>query len=248
MTASVPGEGEQAPPRDLVMTFIRREDYEIFDNWHVMGMRGTGSKQAVVEDVFVPHRRVISQSDWMRGDAPGYGVHDDPFYRTPPMEVFCAELSSIFVGVGEAAIDAFSERIMTKKNPYPPFELLRHERSAQRRIGYARAKVDTAAAVLDRIIKQQSDYTAQAAAEKFEFPSEPRRRVFMLLQQIARIVGEAVDMLFEASGTSASQSGQQMERIYRDLSTMRTHFLLDSDRSAENWGATFLGLDDYSPY
>lgn len=61
------------------MTWIRREDYEIFDNWNVVGMRGTGSKQAIVNDVCVPQHRTISQPEWFAGDAPGYGVHDDPF-------------------------------------------------------------------------------------------------------------------------------------------------------------------------
>jgi len=248
MAAALPGDGARAPTKDLLMVIIRREDYEIFDNWHVMGMRGPGSKQAVVKDVFVPSQRAISQTAWLLGDAPGYGVHDDPFYSTPPMEVFCTELSSICVGVGEAAIDAYHERVMTKKNAYPPFELLRTERSAQRRLGHARARVDAAAAVVDRMIGQQAEYAERAAAGRFEFPSDTRRRVFMLAQQVVRNVTEAVDPLFETSGTSATQSGQQMERIYRDLATIRTHFILDADRSAENWGATFLGLDAYSPY
>ncbi len=43
----------------------------------------------------------------------------------------------------------------------------------------------------------------------------------MLTQQIARNIGEAVDLLFDASGTSAVQSGQLMERLYRDLATIR---------------------------
>ena len=60
LSAVVPAEHKGEQPKDLLMVFVRREDYEIFDNWHVMGMRGTGSKQAVLENVFVPHRRAIS--------------------------------------------------------------------------------------------------------------------------------------------------------------------------------------------
>lgn len=248
VNAAVPGDSADAPPKDYVMTWIRRDDYEIFDNWHVMGMRGTGSKQAIVNDVFVPQQRVISQPLWFTGEAPGYGVHDDPFYRTPPMEVFCAEVGCICIGLGEAAIDAFYDRAMTKQNAFPPFDLLRHERSSQRRLGHARARVDAASAIHDHIINNQMQYAARAVDGTLEFSSESRRRVLMLTQQIARNVSEAVDLLFDASGTSASQSGQQMERIYRDLGTIRTHYFFDVDRSAENWGATFLGLEEYSTY
>ncbi len=44
VSAMVPGPGEGSPPADRLQVFMRREDYEIFDNWYVMGMRGTGSK------------------------------------------------------------------------------------------------------------------------------------------------------------------------------------------------------------
>jgi 3-hydroxy-9,10-secoandrosta-1,3,5(10)-triene-9,17-dione monooxygenase len=194
VSAFVPGATEGAPPEDLLLAFIRREDYEIFDNWHVMGMRGTGSKQAVVEDVFVPASRVISQPAWGAGEAPGFGVHDNPFYRT------------------------------------------------------ARARVDAAAAVLDRIVNNQAEYAEQARAGTLAYSKEETTRTMMRVQQLSRLVTEAIDVLFESSGTSATQSGQPIERIYRDLSTARTHYIMDADRSAENWGATFFGLEEHTPY
>jgi 3-hydroxy-9,10-secoandrosta-1,3,5(10)-triene-9,17-dione monooxygenase len=248
VNAAVPGDSPEGPPEDFLMTWIRREDYEIFDNWNVVGMRGTGPKQAIVNDVFVPQHRTISQPGWFAGDAPGYGVHEDPFYRTPPLEVFCAEVGCVCIGLGEAAIDAYYDRVMTKQNPFPPFDLLREERSAQRRLGYARARVDAASAIHDYIVNHQAEYAVQAAEGTLEFSAERRRRILMLTQQIARNIGEAVDLLFDASGTSAVQSGQLMERLYRDLATIRTHYFFDVDRCAENWGATFLGLEAYSTY
>ncbi len=238
---------EDGSPKDLVLAAIRRADYEIFDNWHVTGMRATGSKQAIVEDVFVPHRRVISQGAWFSGNAPGFGVLDDPFYRTPPMEVFAAELSSICVGLAESAIDAFRERVMTKTNPFFPFGALREERSVQRRLGYARAKVDAAAALLDTLIRRQTALAEAAGEGPVEFSPEAQRRAFMAVQQVGALCREAIDLLFEASGTSATQIGQPMERIHRDMAMVRTHYMMNSDRTAENWGATALGLDAHSP-
>jgi 3-hydroxy-9,10-secoandrosta-1,3,5(10)-triene-9,17-dione monooxygenase len=248
LAAVVPGATEQAAPIDLVMAAIRREDYDIVDNWNVMGMRATASKQAVVSNVFVPASRMISQIGWLRGNAPGYGVHADAFYRSPPMEVFAAELACVCVGLGEAAIDAFQERIATKVNAFPPFEALKHDRSSQRRLGHARARVDTAAAALDRIINLQMQNVQQIEAGTHEFSSIGRRRVFMLAQQVERLVSEAVNLIYDASGSSAAQNGQHMERLYRDLATMRTHYVFDLDRSAENWGAMALGLKEYSPF
>ncbi len=238
---------EDGSPKDLALVAIRRADYEIFDNWHVTGMRATGSKQAVVEDVFVPESRFLSQAAWFAGEAPGFGVLDNPFYRTPPMEVFAAEISSICVGLAESAIDAYRERAMTKTNPFFPFGALREERSVQRRLGYARGKVDGAAAVLDAIIRRQNALAESGREGPIEFSEEAQRRAFMAVQQVGALCREAIDLLFEASGTSATQLGQPMERIARDMAMVRTHYMMNSDRTAENWGATALGLEAHSP-
>ena len=248
LSAAVPEDPDGGPPRDLILAFIRREEYEIFDNWHVMGMRGTGSKQAVVENVFVPERRAISQSAWLRGDAPGYGVHENPFYRTPPMQVFCCELASICVGLAEAALDAFRERALGKVSPWPPFGKLHYERGAQRRIGKARARADAADAMLQTMIANQLDLARQAERGTVEFAEEPVRRAFMHAQQTLRLVRDSVECLFDGSGTSGTQQGQPLERIYRDLTMVRTHYLMDEDRTAENWGAAYFGRPAYSAF
>lgn len=251
VAAVVPAESGAEPgavePKDVLLSFMRREDYEIFDNWHVMGMRGTGSKQAVVDDVFVPSSRVVSLPAWGAGQAPGFGVHDDPFYRTPHMDVFCAELSSVCVGLAESAIDAFYDRAMTKVAPFPPFAELKTDHSAQRRVGLARSRVDAARAILEQIIAKQAEHAEQAAAGNLEFSEEATIRTMLRVQMVRRLASEAVDFLFDASGTSATQTGQAMERIYRDLSTIRTHYLMDADRVAANWGALYFGQQSHTP-
>ncbi len=244
VSAVVPGEAEDSPPRDLLLTFMRREDYSIVDNWHTMGMRGTGSKQAVVEDVFVPARRVISQPDWGLGRAPGYGVYANPFYQTPHMDVFCAELCSICIGLGEAAIDAFVTRAENKKSAFPPIELLKYTASTQRHLGLARARVDAAAAVLERIVSTNEQHCEQIAAGTIEYTREGVLRTMLLTNEVARLVSEALDHLFVRSGTSATQQGELIERLHRDMSTIRTHYLMDAERHAESWGAAFFGVED----
>ena len=242
VSALVPAEEENAPPRDLLLAFISADDYTIHDNWFTMGMRGTGSKQAVVDNVFVPERRVISQPAWAEGKVPGFGVHDNPFYQTPHLEVFCAELCSICVGLGEAAIDAFVDRIETKKTTFPPIVLLKNDAGAQRHLGLARARVDAAAAILDGIVNNQDRYTQAVIDGTIEYSRSHSLKYMLLTNEVARLVSEAVDLLFRHSGTSAMQQGQVMERLYRDLATIRTHYLMDAERHAQDWGAAFFGL------
>jgi len=246
LTCIVPGAAPGSEPADVLMAFIPREDYSINDNWFVMGMRGTGSKQAVVEDVFVPQRRAISRTRWLAGEAPGYGLYENPFYRTPDMPVFVSELGSIAVGLAESALDAFRDRAMNKRSPFPPFGLLKEDPNAQSRMGRARVKADAARALLFRIVADQQGRCERIARGDYSFSDEEIRRAILQSQEVLALARESVDTLFAASGSSAGKTGQLMERVFRDINMMRTHFLMNMDRTAENWGALHFGLEPKS--
>ena len=55
--------GETGAPPDARVFLLPRTDYAIDDNWHVIGLCGTGSKDIVVEDAFVPEYRTHSYLD-----------------------------------------------------------------------------------------------------------------------------------------------------------------------------------------
>ena len=78
---------------------------EIIDDWHVMGLSGTGSKSIVVKDVMVPAARAVSMHHLKRGTAPGAKVHaGNPLYRTPRHLLALFSLSSVIVGLAERAV------------------------------------------------------------------------------------------------------------------------------------------------
>ncbi len=163
VNAAVPGDSPEGPPEDFLMTWIRREDYEIFDNWNVVGMRGTGPKQAIVNE----RVRAAASNDFPTGvvcrRCAGLRCARGSVLPHPAIgSVLGAEVGCVCIGLGEAAIDAYYDRVMTKQNPFPPFDLLREERSAQRRLGYARARVDAASAIHDYIVNHQAEYAVQA--------------------------------------------------------------------------------------
>jgi hypothetical protein len=71
----------------------------------------------------------------------------------------------------------------------------------------------------------------------------------MRIQQTMRQVRECVEFLYDISGTSVAQTGQPLERLYRDLSTIRTNFIIAcEEQSSENWGACFFGLPPYADH
>lgn len=72
------------PPRpDIRFMVLPISDCKIIDDWHVTGLKGTGSKSVAVESAFVPEYRIVSAEDLVAGRAPGGKVHGGNIYRAP---------------------------------------------------------------------------------------------------------------------------------------------------------------------
>jgi alkylation response protein AidB-like acyl-CoA dehydrogenase len=81
-------------------------DCEIFHTWDVSGLRGTGSEDFTITDVFVPEERTFRLFASER-------YSDAPLYKLP-FTYFPAGIASVPLGIARGAIDAFKELAMTK--------------------------------------------------------------------------------------------------------------------------------------
>ena len=63
---------------DIRYLLVPKRDITVIDDWHVMGLQGTGSSSVAVEGVFVPEHRMVRGVDLANGTAPGTAVHDGP--------------------------------------------------------------------------------------------------------------------------------------------------------------------------
>src|SRR5207253_2212904 len=77
----VPVEAGQLP--DMRTFLLPRADYRIDDNWHVAGLKATGSKDIVVDGAFVPEHRTHKLIDGYKQRSPGNAVNTAPLYRLP---------------------------------------------------------------------------------------------------------------------------------------------------------------------
>ena len=87
--------GEDGKPVDYRTFLLPISDYTIEDVWDTVGLRGTGSNDIVVDDVFVPEHRTLSFQRTSKCDCPGQELNDGPLYRMPygtihPFAVGCA--------------------------------------------------------------------------------------------------------------------------------------------------------------
>src|SRR5579875_162510 len=80
---------------------VPRSDIKIIDDWHVMGMAGTGSKSFVVEDVFVPEHRILRYRDLEEATGPGNKAHTSPIFRMPHGGLATTAFACVAVGIAE---------------------------------------------------------------------------------------------------------------------------------------------------
>jgi alkylation response protein AidB-like acyl-CoA dehydrogenase len=127
----------------LVMVYLPRESCEVIDTWHVMGMRGTGSNDVAIDDVFVPAVRTFPIVPEF---TPG-SHYRGPLYRFPIMGIVAGNLSPIVLAVARRAIDEVSA-LAQDKVPVARSTPLRERASAQAKLARAEAALRAARLLL----------------------------------------------------------------------------------------------------
>src|SRR5271167_1065048 len=98
--------GEKGDPRHIAYLLVPLAEVEIVDDWHVLGLLGTGSKSLVLHDVFVPEHRSVMVSDLFAGTPPGALVHPDyPILRAPRGFLVSYSLPPVAIALGRRALD-----------------------------------------------------------------------------------------------------------------------------------------------
>jgi 3-hydroxy-9,10-secoandrosta-1,3,5(10)-triene-9,17-dione monooxygenase len=222
-----------------------RDGYSIVDNWDTLGMRGTGSRRVVVEELLVREHHTVPSPNPSRPvvDFPGRAVHENPIYRGGTIiPLLVSEPAAVAVGIAHGAIDHYIEILQTRRQ-YGPASPLRRELSMfQRELGKATALVDTAESALKQVAATWTAQAHDAAEHGIETTDEQQRRLLMICQQIVELCTEAVDVVFRSAGTSATRKGENVERCFRDINMIRTHVTMQFERTWENVGQMRLGL------
>ncbi len=233
---AVPPTHEGAPP-DRLAFLIPRRDYTIDDNWYVIGLGGTGSKDVVVEDAFVPEYRTFSYREAFELRSPGLAVNTAPLYRLPFGCVFPYGIASPAIGVALGALHLFREEARTRvwtrdgaRVAEDPF--------VQLRLAEAAAAVDAAR---DRLLRCFADMMQLVGAGQ-EIPLGHRARYRWEAAHGVAWSVQAVDRLFEASGGRAIFLNNPIQRAWRDVHAMRAHAGNNADKASAIFARSEFGL------
>jgi 3-hydroxy-9,10-secoandrosta-1,3,5(10)-triene-9,17-dione monooxygenase len=239
----VPQEGGAPKP---VLMLVHRKDYKITDNWDMAGMQGTGSRRVTVENLFVPEHLVSPLAMWV--GASGTKVHENPMYNGRKAAFFMIEGGAVLAGTARGMLDLYEELLRNKPMRFAPKTKLMEHQEFQHYFGMCQAALDGAEAALFKATQDYMDACAAQVERGVEFTEAEDRRIFLLVQQGARLAYEAADRIFSTAGTQVFQNKSMLGRYYRDISCQRTHFTQQIDRTAVNFARLHFGYPALSPF
>jgi 3-hydroxy-9,10-secoandrosta-1,3,5(10)-triene-9,17-dione monooxygenase len=222
---------------DMRTYLLPRSDYRIEDNWHVIGLQGTGSKDIVVDGAFVPEHHTHKLIDGFRRKSPGNEQNRAPLYRLPFGQIFVRSVSTSAIGIAQGALETFRD-VASKRIAAGDGSKVAVEPQTQTVCAEAETAIDEVKLVLRRNFDEMM---ALVRAEQ-DIPVE--RRVKFRYESALAVdkCVQAVDALFTASGGRAIFADSRMARYFLDVHAARAHYANGPDKPARNFGSVQLGL------
>ncbi|MFF2614536.1 acyl-CoA dehydrogenase [Kitasatospora xanthocidica] len=232
-----------AAPRPI-MTLIPVSDLEVVDDWHTVGLRGSGSVTTVARDVFVPAERYIPMEPVMIGGGGAGSNAGSEIYRAPIMPTACATVSATALGLAIAAKDAFFERLPDRRITYTDYTDQREAPLTHLQVAEAAVKIDEAEFHCYRLADLVD--AKNAAAEPWTL--EERALARLETGAVCARVKEAVDILATASGASSVYLDVPIQRIERDVRTLHLHAVMHPNTNLELYGRLLCGQAPNTQY
>jgi alkylation response protein AidB-like acyl-CoA dehydrogenase len=200
--------GPDGKPAERTM-LIPKASARINDIWRVVGLKGTGSDNYVIEDLFVPNAYTFTRESAADRRETG------PLYRFTTFHLYGTGFAAIGLGLARGALDAFIALAATKVPKTKTF-VLRDNAVIQSQVALAEAKLASSRSYL-----LQTLHETWATAERGEALSLPQRAALKLAGTYAvHQAKDVVDTVYHAAGATAIFESNPFERRFRDVHTV----------------------------
>lgn len=231
--------GTDGRPVDFLTVLVPRDETEILDVWDAVGLSGTGSNDVVVEDVFVPHHRVLRNYDVSHMRAPGLAVNRGPLYRMPFGTIFSTAVTTPVVGTVEGAFEAYLSTMRDRMRLSLGGGRFAEDAHAQVALARAACEIDAAVLQLEHNVREM--YVEALAGR--EIPMQLRFRARRdQVRATERAIG-AIEALFKTAGGASLRRGNRIERAWRDAHAGSVHVANDVERALAMYGRFAFGLE-----
>jgi len=217
-------------------------EYTVHDTWFAEGLRGTGSHDVSIDNVFVAAHRVLTMQEFTSMTPPGSVIAESYVHsvRTPAYQKtwFCGPL----LGTARGALASYLEQTKARTGRILG-ESIVAQVPVQVRVGEACAKLDAA----ELIFKEVMATLHRLGSEHAEIRGEDLLRHRRLITLGAQLCVQTTDMLSTMMGITGFVSGNPVQRLHRDCRTVSTHVELNWDHSMSATGKVRLGVPTGDP-
>jgi indole-3-acetate monooxygenase len=201
---------ENGQPEERYL-FVPVAEAELLDTWHVRGMRGTGTHDFAVNNVFVPAERTVLQAG-----APQ--METGPLYQFPRRLLFASGDAAVALGVARACLDTFFE-LAGAKTPRSMKETLRDQPVVQATVGRSEAQLRSARAFLNEAVREIWTEAASTGSITLD-----RRAILRLATTHAiRLAVDIVDSVYNHAGVTTIFEGNLLQRHFQDIHVISQH-------------------------
>ena len=230
--ALIAGLVRNSPEDGYISLAVPKADFEIVDNWHVMGLCGTGSCDLAV-DAFVPTYRAATPIT-PRVDI---NVAPSPVYRLPYQSMFSASVTVPLLGAAQGALD---EYLSTQRERVRLFRgSVAAEPATQARVAESAADLDAARLCLYQSFADMLGIASQGAPLPVDLVARANRDQVLAVQRAVA----AVDRVFANAGGRAISLDNPLQRAWRDIHAGAAHAANHPDNKLAAYGARAFGLE-----
>ncbi len=229
----------QGQPPEYRTFLLPRSDFEVIDTWHVMGLKGTGSKDIVVKDVFVPEYRTHKASDGFMGTNPGRDTFTADLYKLPFGQIFVRAVSSAAIGGLQGALDTFLDFAKVRVGD------MGNKTSDQAPAQLAAAETAVAIDEMKLVLNRNFDVLMTRIRNKQPLDDIKQRLLFR--HQASQVVERSARhayQLFSACGGRGIFTDFALHRYMFDIMAARGHYANNPEQFGRNFGSVLLGKDN----
>jgi resorcinol 4-hydroxylase (FADH2) len=227
-------------PKETGFVLIPVNEVDIDQSWNVIGLKGTGSKNAAVQDVFVPAHRMVTLADAQAGAAAGAQLSTSILYRIPIFACLAICICAPALGMATGFLDEFLDAARTRSTVGGIEKLPKRMAefgAVQLRVADLSCAIDAAKTLVVRDCRAIMDGVAEGTLSR-----ERRIRNKADLAYAVQLALRATDSLYRATGGHGLYATNRMQRYWRDLSGASMHISSNWDASGTNLGRTLLDL------
>ena len=223
---------DHLPPEQRIF-LVPRAQYKVIDTWFAGGLRGTGSKDVEMAEVFVPEHMTLAVADTKGGPTPGSAVNPGVLFQLPVFALFPYMLSGVALGIAEGLIE----------NYRPAAGKMTGARVAEIQSTQIRLAEATAYARISRLVQLTNCREAEAQLPDMKTKARYRLEGAYAVDWAVR----AVDVMFGLYGAGGLYESGPVARAFRDAHAVKQHFSFNTDIAGTTYGRVALGLASDNP-